>query len=75
LAVDQDFAKEHNIKTISDLVPYTKDLVFGAEHEFFDEEGTMRFKPFNEHYGIEWKDSNLLTLASNTPQWTVITLM
>ncbi|MGB8452379.1 MAG: glycine betaine ABC transporter substrate-binding protein [Anaerocolumna sp.] len=63
LAVDQDFAQEHNLKTISDLKPYTKDLVFGAEHEFFDEEGSMRFKPFNKHYGIEWKDSKSIDLG------------
>lgn len=63
LAVDKTFAQENNIVTISDLKPYTKDLVFGAEHEFFDEEGTMRFNPFNEHYGIEWKDSKSIDLG------------
>lgn len=63
LAVDQSFAAENNLQTISDLVPLTKDLVFGAEHEFFDEEGTMRFKPFNAHYGIEWKDNSSIDIG------------
>lgn len=63
LAVKNDFAKEKNIKTISDLKAIGKDLVFGAEHEFFDEEGTMRFKPFNEHYDMEWKDSKSMEMA------------
>ena len=63
LAVPREFAEENNIKTISDLKPYAKDLVFGAEHEFFDEEGTMRFKPFNKHYDIEWKDSKSLDIG------------
>lgn len=63
LAVDKAFAQENNIVTISDLKSFTKDLVFGAEHEFFDEEGTMRFNPFNEHYGIEWKDSKSIDLG------------
>ncbi|PKM51634.1 MAG: glycine/betaine ABC transporter substrate-binding protein [Firmicutes bacterium HGW-Firmicutes-7] len=63
LAVSQEFAIENNIKTISDLKPFAKDLIFGAEHEFFDEEGTMRFNPFNEHYGIAWKDSSSIDIG------------
>lgn len=57
LAVRQDFAEQHNLRTISDLVPLAPTLVFGAEHEFFDIEGTMRYIPFNAHYGIEWGNS------------------
>lgn len=63
LAVKEAYADENNIETISDLKANTKDLVFGAEHEFFDEQGTMRFKPFNEHYGIEWKDSRSIDMG------------
>lgn len=63
LAIQQDFAQENNIKTISDLKAFTQDLRFGAEHEFFDEEGTMRFIPFNNHYGIEWKSSNSIDMG------------
>lgn len=63
LAIQQEFAQENNIKTISDLVPYAPDLVFGTEHEFFDVEGTMRYIPFCEHYGLEFKDSKSIDIS------------
>jgi len=63
IAIKEDFAKEHNINTISDLKKYSKDLVFGAEHEFFDEEGSIRFKPMNEFYGLKWKNSVSLDIG------------
>ncbi len=63
IAIQQAFAEENNISTISELVPYTNDMVFVAEHEFFDEEGTMRFIPFNEYYGIEWGGSNSIDIG------------
>lgn len=63
LAIKKELAEEHNIEAISDLQPYTKDLVFGAEHEFFDEEGTMRFNPFNAYYELEWKDSKSIDIG------------
>ncbi|MBP1925144.1 osmoprotectant transport system substrate-binding protein/osmoprotectant transport system permease protein [Sedimentibacter acidaminivorans] len=63
LAVREDFANENNIQSISDLAQYTTDLVFGAEHEFFDEEASMRFKPLNKQYGLEWKDSKSIDIG------------
>lgn len=63
LGVKRDFATSNGIKTISDLKPFTPELIFGAEHEFFDEEGTMRFKPFNKHYDIQWKDGVSLDIG------------
>ena len=63
LAVQRDFAEEHNLRTISDLVPFGPELVFGAEHEFFELEGTMRFVPFNERYGFQWRDSRSMDIA------------
>ncbi|SHE50443.1 glycine betaine ABC transporter substrate-binding protein [Alkalibacter saccharofermentans] len=63
LAIRREFAEENNIETISDLMSYTEDLVFGAEHEFFDEEGSMRFTPFNEHYGANWKNGVSIDLG------------
>ncbi len=35
-AVSREFAEAHNIKTNSDLAPYTPQLTYGAEHSFFD---------------------------------------
>ncbi|WFA09351.1 glycine betaine ABC transporter substrate-binding protein [Tissierella sp. Yu-01] len=63
IAVQEDFATENNLVTTSDLVSYAPKLVFGAEHEFFDEEGTMRFGPFNETYGMEWGDSKSIDMG------------
>ena len=63
IGVKRDFAEEHNLETVSDLVPIADELTFGAEHEFFDEEGTMRFNPFNEHYGLTWADDISMDMA------------
>ena len=63
IALHEDYAAENNIVTNTDLVAFAPDLVFGAEHEFFDEEGSMRFNPFNETYGMEWGDSNSIDMG------------
>lgn len=63
LAIPEEYAKKHNIETISDLKKYSKDLVFGAEHEFFDEEGSVRFNPMNKHYDLKWKDNKSLDIS------------
>lgn len=63
LAINQDFAKENNIETISDLVPYASELVFGAEHEFFDIEGTVRYIPFCNYYNLEFEDSKSIDIS------------
>lgn len=63
LAIREDVAQEKNIKTISDLIPYAPEMVFGAEHEFFDEEGTVRFKPFTSFYGLKWKEDKSMELG------------
>ena len=63
LGVKSDYAEENGIETIRDLKAKSSELIFGAEHEFFDEEGTMRFNPFNEHYGMEWKDGISLDIG------------
>lgn len=38
LAVHSDFAKEHNIKTFSDLAAFSDTLTFGAEYDFYERE-------------------------------------
>ncbi|MGI6546262.1 MAG: glycine betaine ABC transporter substrate-binding protein [Fastidiosipilaceae bacterium] len=57
IAVPEATAREYNLKTISDLVAVAPELTFGAEHEFFSEEGSMKYRPFTEHYGLDFKDS------------------
>ena len=57
IAVTQDTAERYGPRTVSDLIPLAGDLVFGAEHEFFTQEGSMKFGPFTEFYGLKFKDS------------------
>lgn len=63
LAVKESFAQENNLETISDLRALAPDLVFGAEHEFFDEEGSVRYNPLNREYGLAWKDGISLDMG------------
>lgn len=56
VAVPQSLADEYELETISDLVPVAGQFVFGAEHEFFTLEGTMKYGPFTEFYGLKFKD-------------------
>ena len=48
---------EEGARNVSDLVPVAGGLVFGAEHEFFTQEGSMKFGPFTEFYGLKFKDT------------------
>ncbi len=53
VALREDFAQENDIVTVSDLVPFAGDLVFGAEHEFFDRQDG--FDGMVEAYGLLFK--------------------
>lgn len=57
LAVPQTYAAEHGLETVSDLVPLSSQLTFGAEHDFFTVEGSMKYGPFTEFYGLEFKET------------------
>ncbi|MDD3347667.1 glycine betaine ABC transporter substrate-binding protein [Oscillibacter sp.] len=56
IAVPQAVADQYGLETVSDLLPIADQLVFGAEHEFFTQEGSMKFGPFTEFYGLKFKD-------------------
>jgi len=56
IAVPQAIADQYQLETVSDLIPVANQLVFGAEHEFFTLEGSMKFGPFTEFYGLTFKD-------------------
>ncbi len=55
IAVDKDIAEKYNIETYSDLGPYTPELVFGAEYDFFEREDG--YNALVEFYGYKFKDS------------------
>lgn len=57
IAVPQSVAQEYNLTTISDLAPVAEQLVFGAEQEFFTLEGSMKYGPFSEFYGLHFQDA------------------
>lgn len=56
IAVTKETAEKYDLETVSDLIPVAGDLTFGAEHEFFTQEGSMKFGPFTEFYGLSFKD-------------------
>lgn len=62
VAVPQEIAEEYNLETISDLVPVAGQLVFGAEHDFFTEEGSAKYNPFIEFYGLNFKEAKQIDI-------------
>ena len=63
IAVPKDIADKYDLKTVSDLIPVAGELIFGAEHEFFSLEGSMKYGPFTEFYGLNFKDKVSVDLA------------
>jgi len=62
IAVPQDIADEYSLNTISDLAAVADQLVFGAEHDFFTEEGSAKYNPFVEFYGLEFKEGKQIDI-------------
>lgn len=56
VAVPKALAEKYKLKNISDLEKIAPKLVFGAEHEFFTEEGSMKYNPFVKFYNLNFKD-------------------
>lgn len=63
VAVPQTIADEYNLTSISDLVPIANQLVFGGEHDFFTEEGSAKYNPFVEFYGLQFKEAKQIDLS------------
>jgi len=63
VAVTQTLADEYGLETISDLIDLAPELVFGAEHEFFSEEGSMKYGPFAKFYGLDFKEGKAIDMA------------
>ena len=49
------FMEKYSLRCISDLIPVAGQLTFGAEQEFFTLEGSMKYGPFTEFYGLDFK--------------------
>lgn len=63
IGVTNELAAQYRIDTITDLVAVAPELIFGAEHEFFSEEGSMKYSPFVDFYGLEFKESKAIEMA------------
>ncbi len=57
IAVPQAVADRYSLETVSDLVAVADQLTFGAEQGFFTREGSMKYYPFIEFYGLQFKDA------------------
>ena len=57
VAVRRSTAEQYNLKSISDLAAVASELRFGTEDTFFNEDGTVRFIPFTEFYGLKFKSA------------------
>ncbi len=55
IAVPQDIAKKYKLEKVSDLQKVADKLTFGAEHEFFTAEGSMKYGPFIKYYDLKFK--------------------
>lgn len=57
IGVTQAVVDTYGVSTISDLVPIASQLTFGAEHEFFTAEGSMKYQPFVDFYGLNFRSA------------------
>lgn len=56
IAATRQTAEEYQLSKVSDLKAVAGELVFGAEQGFFTLEGSMKYGPFCEYYGLNFKD-------------------
>lgn len=63
IAVPQALADKYQLDKISDLLLVADKLVFGAEHDFFTQEGSMKYIPFIEFYKLKFKDSTSVDVS------------
>ncbi len=63
IGVPQAIADKYDLKGISDLVPVAGELIFAAEPDFFTEEGSAKYNPFVEFYGLEFKDAKQIDMT------------
>jgi glycine betaine/choline ABC-type transport system substrate-binding protein len=61
IAIDRTFAEANGIRTMSDLAPFTGDMVFGGEHDFFDRDDG--FYAMSEAYGFNFRDTVMMDVG------------
>lgn len=63
IGVPQSIADQYQLEAISDLAAVADQLVFGAEHDFFTEEGSAKYNPFIQFYGLSFKEAKQLDMT------------
>lgn len=63
IAVPRKLADKYNLKKVSDLEKVAPELTFGAEHEFFTEEGSMKYNPFVRFYNLKFKNQKSVDVS------------
>lgn len=61
VAVTKEYAQQNNLKTVSDLVPLSGDLTFGAEHQFFDRNDG--YDGLVKTYGLAFKQTSKMDVS------------
>jgi len=61
VAIDRPFAEENGIVTLSDLIPFAPDMIFGGEHSFFDRPDG--FYGMIEAYGLNFADTRMMDVG------------
>lgn len=54
LGVTQAVTDQYGVRTISELAAVAPQLTLGGEHEFFTAEGSMKYQPFVDFYGLNF---------------------
>ena len=67
IATTQEIAERYGLETISDLARVSETLIFGAEHDFFTEEGSAKFGPFSEFYGLRFREVRQIDITLKYP--------
>ena len=57
LAVTRPVYEKYGMETATDLAAAAPELIFGAEYDFFSEEGSSKFNPMSAFYGLKFKDA------------------
>ena len=57
LGATQSVMDKYGVTTISELAAVSDQLILGGEHEFFTAEGSMKYGPFVDFYGLNFKDA------------------
>lgn len=61
VAVREELAKKYNITTFSDLAKYSKEMIFGAEYDFFEREDG--YKNLSDTYNLKFKSTKDMSIG------------